>query len=320
MSNHVPLLRTGVYPASARLCLSSGLIHNSSNITDGTIADVPLQKIFMVTTTGDFDGVVGTPIIEYHTSDGATYSDFMCVAFVDAPEGYVADTYRSVGDITESNSATAASDIVLNIPVVPTGAALQHPGKGGTGRAPILPVPVFYRGVEVWTYVFEVTDASAAAFFAGTRTETGSEVSRQQAEAGGGAGHYGIPVVPGFATPMFVNAIPLWHVNQFTNGVREGVNGGGPDPAGMRNVVDLDRSDAGYSPLCQLHWATELPVNCWADQFSNSLQGTPQNGFRFVAAPMYVNCPAIGPTGEGNTGKGGMFETSIMMDGMMVVT
>jgi hypothetical protein len=278
----------------------------------GTSADVPLQKIFMVTTTGDFDGVVGTPIIEYHTSDGVTYSDFMVVTFVVAPEDYVADTYKSAGDIADSNATMTMSNIVLNIPVVPTGATLQHPVTGGTTMAPILPVPVYYRGVEVWTYIFEVTDASAAAYFANTRTETGSEISRQQTT------EYGIPVVPTFATPTFVSAIPLWHVNQFSNGVVEGVNGGGPNPAGMRNVINLDRSDAGYSPLWQLQWATELPINYSADEFSNSMQGTPTNGFRFISTPMYVNCPDIGPIGADNTAKAETFMTSIMTDDEMM--
>jgi hypothetical protein len=36
----------------------------------GSSAQVPLQKIYFVTTTGDFEGVVGMPIIEYHTADG----------------------------------------------------------------------------------------------------------------------------------------------------------------------------------------------------------------------------------------------------------
>lgn len=256
--------------------------------------------------------MVGRPIIEYHTSDGVTYSDYMVVTFVDAPEGYVADTYKSVGDITESGSSMTDSDIVLNIPVVPTGSTLQHPVAMGTNMAPILPTPVYYKGVDVETYVFEVTDASAAAYFADTRTETGSEIARQS--SGTTTTEYGIPVVPNFASPTFVSAIPIWHVNQFSNGVVAGENGGGPNPAGMRNVINLDRSDAGYSPLWQVYWATELPINYTADEFSNSAQGTAENGFQFFVTPMYVNCPDIGPIGMDNTVKAEMFDDHIHLD------
>jgi hypothetical protein len=280
-------------------------------LPDGTSADVPLQKIYLVTTTGDFDGVIGMPIIEYHTSDGVMYSDYMVVTFVDAPGDYVAGMYKSVGDLTDSGAAMTMSDIVLNIPVVPTGSSLQHPVTVGTNKAPILPTPVYYRGVEVWTYLFEVTDASAAAFFADTRTETGSEIARQGDSTT--ATEFGIPVVP-FATPDFVSAIPIWHVNQFSHGVVAGENGGGPNPAGMRNVINLDRSDAGYSPLWQILWSTSLPVGYSADEWSNAAHGTMDNGFEFFPAPMYVNCPTIGPVGMDNTMKADMFETSIMLD------
>jgi hypothetical protein len=101
---------------------------------DGTSSDVPVQKIYMVTTTGGFDGVVGMPIIEYHHVDGNMYSDFMAVTFVDAPDDYVADMYKSVGDLT--NATMTESGIVLNIPLVPTGSTLQHPVTMGTNTDP----------------------------------------------------------------------------------------------------------------------------------------------------------------------------------------
>jgi hypothetical protein len=278
---------------------------------DGTSSDVPVQKIYMVTTTGGFDGVVGMPIIEYHHVDGNMYSDFMAVTFVDAPDDYVTDMYKSVGDL--ANATMTESGIVLNIPLVPTGSTLQHPVAMGTNTAPILPTPAFYRGVEVWTYVFEVTDSSAAAFFSSTRSETGAAISRQSSTAT----EYGIPVVTTFATPTSVNAILLMHVNQFSTGVVAGKNGGGPNPAGMRNVIDLDRSDAGYSPLWQLYWVTELPVNYMADEFSNAAQATADNGIKFFTAPMYVNCPDIGPIGAKNTMMAEMFEMMINLGDMM---
>jgi hypothetical protein len=212
--------------------------------TDGTSAQVPLQKIFFVTTTGDFDGVVGMPIIEYHTSDGVLYSDFMNVVFVMAPSGYTADTFQSVSDIEISGADMTDTDIVLNIPVVPTNSTLQDPMLGGTNAAPIQPIMVFYRGTTVQTFVFEVTSEDAAMYFANTRSGDATSVSRDTTLITG----YEIPIVE-FATTDFVSAIPLWHVNQFSNGVMEGM-GGGPNPAGMRNVIVRKRIYVFCRRLC----------------------------------------------------------------------
>lgn len=244
-----------------------------------TSAAVPLQKVYIVTDSGDFTGMIGMPIIEYHTQDGLMYSDFMTVTFVEAPTDYVEGTFKSTGDIMASGATLFETDIVLNLPVVPTGSTLQHPIEMGTSKAPINPIPVYYRGVEVWTYLFEVTDQAAADAFASTRSPDVSP-ERQEGETTG----FEIPVVS-FATSERVSAIPLWHVNQFRNGVMEG-NGGGPDPMGMRNVIDMDRPDPGYSPLWQLYWATETPINFTADEFSNAAQGTSSNGFMFFETPM----------------------------------
>jgi hypothetical protein len=197
----------------------------------GSSAQVPIQKIFFITTTGDFEGVVGMPIIEYHTADGVLYSDFMNVVFVTAPSGYVADTFKSVNDIEMSGAEMTETDIILNIPVVPTGSTLQDPMLGGTNIAPIQPTMVFYRGTTVQTFVFEVTSEDAATYFADTRSGDVTSVSRDSTLTTG----FEIPIVA-FATPDFVSAIPLWFVNQFSNGVVEGM-GGGPNPAGMRNVI-----------------------------------------------------------------------------------
>jgi len=194
-------------------------------------SDVPVQKIYIVSTDGTFMGFTGTPIIEYHTVDGNSYSDFMNVVFVQPDADVNVDDIRSVADITAAGMPTVETDIIMNIPVVPNGSFLQHPVKKGTEAAPINPTPVYYRGVEVWTYLFEVTDKSAADCFASTRTTDNP--------------NYAIIVTP-FASPSSgVLAAPLWHLNQFSNGVVEGENNGGPSPAGMRNVINLDRGDAG---------------------------------------------------------------------------
>lgn len=246
--------------------------------------DVPIQKIYIPTTDGAFAGGIGNPVIDYHHADGTSYSDFMEVNFVTVPEDYEANTLKSNEDILASGYATEESGIILNIPIVPTGSTLQDPEMKGTAKAPIESVKVWYKCIEVWTYVFEVNDELAADFFAFTRPEDPLDFA------------YAIPVVD-FANKNSVNAIPLWHVNQFSRGVAEGENGGGPSPAGMKNIINLDRPDLGYSPLWNILWATALPVNYLADQVSNPSDMTTEDGFDFVVTPMFVNCPDIGNIG-----------------------
>lgn len=125
-----------------------------------TAADVPVQKVYIVTEDGGFLGAVGRPIIQYHTSDGLSYSDFMEVVFVEAPDDYEENTYKSAGDV--ANRTMTPAGAVINLPVVPTNAMLQHPHEGGTNAAPIQPTPVWYKGQEVWTYAFEVTTQAAS--------------------------------------------------------------------------------------------------------------------------------------------------------------
>lgn len=259
-------------------------------------ADVPLQKLYIATTTpGSLDGAVGRPILQYHTSDGSMYSDFMEIVTVTVDDAYTTDMYKSEGDIMASGADTQATGMVLNIPVVPTGARLQHPTKGTTDVAPINPTPVFYKGQEVWTYVFEVTGQGAADYFASTRTskEDGFAIT-----------------VKKFASAESVSAIPLWHTNQFLRGVEPG-QGGGPYAGGMRNIINLDRPDAGYSPLWHLQWVTEVPVNYNANEASNIGTLTEANGFKFVQTPMFVNCPDIGAVGTENPDKLDSFQLVI---------
>lgn len=205
-----------------------------------TAADVPLQKIYIVTTDGALTGAVGSPVIQFHTIDGNAYSDFMEIVFVEAPEGYTADMFKSEADVLESGAALTDSGVILNIPVVPTGSTLGHPHEKGV-KAPIAPTTVWYKCQPITTYIFEVTDQSAADYFADTRTEDPNDFA------------FAIPVVD-YASSSGVRAIPLRHVNQYSNGVMEGVNGGGPSPAGMRNIINLDRADPGceYYVKCVL--------------------------------------------------------------------
>lgn len=266
---------------------------------------IPTQKIYFVTTDGTMDGVVGRPIIQYHTVDGVVYSDFMEVNLVTAPADYVADTFKSEGDVFSGGGATVSpTGIMLNIPVVPVGATLQDPHastgetatNGATELAPIDPVRVWYKGVEAWTYVFEVTDQIAADYFASTRNDPSKP-------------GFGITVT-NFATADSVNAIPIWHVNQFTRGVTDS-NFGGPSDMGMRNVINLDRGDDGYSPLWQVFWLTAMPIDYIADQASNGATMNSQNGFETFVSPMFVNCPDIGKVGEMNSAMASEFKTEI---------
>ena len=78
-------------------------------------------------------------------------------------------------------------------------------------------------------------------------------------------------------------------------------------------MQNLDRTDAGYSPLWNLRWATEMPINYSADEFSNAAQATSDNGFVFASTPMYINCPDIGMVGEMNPLKADEFETMIVL-------
>jgi hypothetical protein len=278
---------------------------------DSTAADVPLQKIYLMTTDGTMDGVVGKPILEYHHIDGLNYSDFMEIVLVQASSFYAADTYKSAGDVKDSTMTKNMTGIILNIPLVPNNATLaaaidKNDGMTSTTRstskplAPIKPVLAWYKGVEVWTYVFEVTHAKAAEYFAYTRDDP-TDTS------------YGITVVSTYATSTYVSAIPLVHMNQYTAGVTS-KNFGGPSDVGMRNIINLDRPDAGYSPLWRIDWATMLPIGYSADQVSNMLDLTKANGFQYIQLPIYINCPNIGSVGTAiNSAKLSKFQTTIDM-------
>ena len=74
----------------------------------------------------------------------------------------------------------------------------------------------------------------------------------------------------------------------------------------------VDRPDAGYSPLWQVFWVTELPLNYSADQISNADQFTEANGAKVFIAPMWVNCPNVGTVGTTkNPTKKESFELAI---------
>jgi len=252
-------------------------------------ADIPTQKIYIVTTDGGLTGAVGNPVIQFHTADGNAYSDFMEVVFVEVDNMYVPNSFTSEGDILdaagEGSATQTESGIILNIPVVPTGSTLEHPHDKGS-KAPIAPTTVFYKCQEIQTFVFEVTDETAAEYFADTRVADPTDFA------------FAIPVVDFASKSSGVRIIPLRHVNQYSRGVVEGVNGGGPSPAGQRNIINLDRGDPGYSPLWGIDWVTELPVNYVADKATSFVDMQEAKGYSFIQTPMFVNCPDIGNIGE----------------------
>jgi len=98
-------------------------------------ANVPIQKVYLITTTGGFDGVIGKSIIELHRVNGNSYSDFMEIHFVTAPQGYMEDTFKSVVDVTNSGDTLPSAEILVNLPVVPVAALLQHSVTKGASHA-----------------------------------------------------------------------------------------------------------------------------------------------------------------------------------------
>jgi len=66
----------------------------------------------------------------------------------------------------------------------------------------------------------------------------------------------------------------------------------------MRNLIQLDRMDAGYSPLWNIEWLTLLPVDYSADDISNPSDVDVSVGFEIFKTPMFVNCPDIGEIGQ----------------------
>jgi hypothetical protein len=63
-----------------------------------------------------------------------------------------------------------------------------------------------------------------------------------------------------------------------------------------------------------------MPINYIANQFSNTIQATADNGFEFFTTPIYVNCPDIGLVGSTNLLKADSFETDIMLGNLTSFT
>ncbi len=271
--------------------------------------NIPIAPLYLVATSaGDFSSVVSAqkPIIRWHTSDGENYSDFVQVYWVVVDSSYQANTYRSYEDVTSNvpESNIIASNIYVNFPVVPTGSSLQDPVSLGTTLAPIKPVTVWYRGVEVQTFVFETTSQPLADYY--------NPLTREGSAANKGSG-YEITVAPNLVTQGQVNSIPIFHLNQYPMGVVTGVNHGGPWKGGGRNIIGRDRGDNDYSPLWQVFWVAHVPIDYSTDMASDQAQLAAANGFQVIATPMYVNCPNIGPRGGGDTNskKASAFRQSV---------
>ena len=104
------------------------------HINGGTsLSEIPVQDFYVMTTDGTLEGAIGNPVIQYFNGGedvGKGYSDYMNLKLVTVPQDYVADTFKSVGDITTHSDATVAdTDIYMNIPVVPNDSTLQHPNN-----------------------------------------------------------------------------------------------------------------------------------------------------------------------------------------------
>jgi hypothetical protein len=254
---------------------------------------IVIAPLYLLTTNGALSGLVADqkPILRHHHADGQSYSDFLEIHFVTVSGSHAANTYRSYGDLQAASMVPASgSGIYVNAPLVPTGSTLQAPS--GTGTSPILPVMVWYRGVEVQLFFFETTSQPFADHF-NPKTRSGS--------AGGAGSGFEMTVSPGMMNANKVRWEPIWHINQLFTGVTPGVNSGGPADMGQRNVIGVDRLDSTYSPLWQVWWITQVPPGYKADQASHPNQFTSANGFELMKTPMFVNCPNVGPHGGGST-------------------
>ncbi len=257
---------------------------------------IPIAPLYLVTTSAnDFTKLVPEqkPIIRYHTADGEDYSDFVQINWIIVDPTYQANTYRSYEDITQNVPATniIPSNIYANLPVVPIGSRLQDPIALGTTAAPIKPLIVWYKGVEVQTFLFETTSQQLADHY---NSET-----REGSAAAPGSG-YEISVASFVQDAQVIN-VPIFHLNQYPMGVTTGQNHGGPWKGGGKNIISLDRGDTGYSPLWRVMWISRVPIDYTADQASNQAQLTTANGFQVIGTPMYVNCPNVGPHGGSTT-------------------
>lgn len=261
-----------------------------TNVVPGAAPQIPVAPVFLLTTDGGLGGLVPgqDPILRYHTADGEAYSDFVEVHFVTVASNYTANALKSYGDLVDAGLTPVASGTFVNMPVVPADSTLEDPADYGT-PAPIEPLMAWYRGFEVQTFAFETTSQAFADTF-NPLTRTGS--------AGDAGSGYEMVVAP-FVGGAGVSFIPIWHLNQYSTGVVQGQNHGGPSDMGQRNIIAMDRMDAGYSPLWQVLWVSKVPVGYSADMASNSQQVTSSNGFEVTATPMYVNCPNVGPHGGG---------------------
>ncbi|GAX18246.1 hypothetical protein FisN_31Hh001 [Fistulifera solaris] len=293
--------------------------------------DIPMNKIYLMTTDNALTGVIGRPILAYHHLDNSSYSDFAELLLVPVPtDFYEANLFRSELDVLQSGQAVQSTGIVVNMPLVPINSRLQDPrvrqiveeedvtnstdtnttevdnnstdATTNTTRtralqttideseitAPIEPVIAWYKGVDVWMYIMETNDIRGAEFFAYTRPEANADPSLQ------------ILINSQFAVPGRVQSNPLYFLNAYTTNVTAGVNNGGPNVAGMRNVVPYGRTNPLYSPLVQLNWVKTVPMDFRADQVQSASDVTEENGFQLELVAWFINAPIVGSVSASN--------------------
>jgi len=259
-------------------------------------ANVPVQKMYLV--GENVPNIIGAPIIQHVYQAGNLYSDFYELIYVIPPPNYLTDDIRSEGDIINAGLTTISSGIIVNAPLVPVGARLQDAARAGARFASVEPLIVWYKGVEVWTYVFETTDMVASDYFAA--------ITRPVADP-----LYRITTTEFWTREDGVASAPMYFLNQYRKGVTS-ENYGGPDREGMRNVVDVDRPDPGYSPLRKWFWVSQTPLDLSADAVSNKNQLSGSNGFQVVETNFFSNCPLAGQVRQQtNAAKQQSFATAI---------
>lgn len=294
--------------------------------------NIPMNKVYLMTNNNELTGVIGRPILAYHHIDNSEYSDFAQLILVPAPTNfYEPDLFRSELDVLQSGQSLISTGIVVNMPLVPINSRLQDPrellvidneisnnhNKNNTAIdatnttddknttttrtrqtqtttdtrvAPIDPVIAWYKGVDAWMYVLETNDARGADFFAYTRPQRDSTNNTNNID-----GILNIHVNPDFAVVGRIQSNPLYFLNAYTKNVIRGQNNGGPNSAGMRNIVPFHRVNPQYSSLVQLNWVKSVPMDFSADQATSVDDLTGVNGFQTEPVAWFINAPILGP-------------------------
>jgi len=193
-------------------------------------------------------------VVQKNVSDPG-YSPFWRVNKVTVNNTYVANTFKSLSDLTGAVGVTIVpTTVIINCPLVPAGSTLLNdPGS------PTHPVSQgWYRGNPIFYFSFETNDQATA---------TAAN----------------LVYAPGFGSGTTVYVLPIYITNP---------PGGAVVLAGQLNVIESFLGDAGYSPLWQVTLSTP-PAG--STTFRTSHLDMSNAGWTFaLQANNFVNCPLVG--------------------------